>query len=58
MRKLRYKFWLWIHDRLELMWHWVYRNRVRPLSPLLSNNRPVIYTKVLENEHVTIYRTN
>lgn len=25
---MRYKFWLWVHNRLEAVWHWVYRTKL------------------------------
>lgn len=33
---MRLRFWMWIHDALERMWHWVYRHKVAPLTPLNS----------------------
>lgn len=32
-RKLRLKFWMWVHDRAEDFWHWVWINKVQPLMP-------------------------
>lgn len=29
---MRLRFWLWVHNTLERMWHWVYRHKVAPLQ--------------------------
>ena len=58
MKTIRYIFWLGVHDALEKSWHWVYRNKVQPNQPSLSKLSPPIYTKIFENDEVTIYRSN
>ena len=57
-RRLKYRFWRWIHDLLESLWHWSYRVGVKPNQEPWPEGRDVIYTKILENEEVTIYRSN
>lgn len=27
---LRIRFWYWLHDRAERLWHWVYREKLAP----------------------------
>jgi hypothetical protein len=30
---MKRKFWLWVHDRLESAWHWVYRTKLAKPIP-------------------------
>lgn len=56
VKQIRFKFWLWLHDSLEAAWHWSYMH-LAPLYPPLPPHAPVLYSKILENDEVTIYRT-
>ena len=56
IRRIKYAAWLWLHDHLEMLWHWVYRNGVLPNAPPFPCVGNVVYTKIFENEQVTIYR--
>lgn len=55
---VRYWFWSKVHDALEEAWHWVYYHKLLPVTPKFSEQEPVLYTKILEKEEVTIYRSN
>lgn len=68
-RKLRLKFWMWVHDRAEDFWHWVWINKVQPLMPpigyeenlwsrgtytIVPSDKPCLATITIDPNAVTI----
>ena len=67
MKRIKYLFWMWVHDRLERAWHWVYRNGVAPNCPPFPTFGVEEYDPetgcwpsgteiVFMNDEVTVYR--
>lgn len=56
MNQLKIKFWMFLHDRAEEVWHFAWKQRVKlgfdkVIPPAIQ------YHKIYENEEVTIYRS-
>jgi hypothetical protein len=45
LKRVRYRFWLWVHGALEKAWHWVYYKKVLPLQEPWPEPEPVIYSE-------------
>lgn len=54
--KLRLKFWMWVHDRAEDFWHWVWINKVQPLLPSVKYE-DTYYMPIARDGEVTFYRS-
>ena len=53
---MRLRFWRLLHDTFEWLWHWSWHH-MEPLLPKYSS-APIIYTRIYDDDKVTIYRTN
>jgi hypothetical protein len=43
LRRPRYIFWRFVHDKLEQAWHWVYAHKLRPVAPEIILSKPNYY---------------